>query len=84
MKVGPEFARWPTLLAAVTLTGSGLALDLADPAASPFAVACLTLGAVAFGAFVYAEGARHRDWTDTERSRHADDTPAGQDPGPSG
>jgi hypothetical protein len=79
MKVGPEFARWPTLLAAVTLTGSGLALDLADPAASPFAVACLTLGAVAFGAFVYAEGARHRDWTDAERAHERPDRPTGDE-----
>jgi hypothetical protein len=84
-----EFTRWPTLLAAVTLTGTGLALDLADPSASPFAAACLALGAVAFGAFVYAEGARHRDWTDEERTRdparHADPPgPAGHDPGPPG
>lgn len=75
----PEFARWPTLLAAVTLTGTGLALDLADPSAAPFAVACLTLGAVAFGAFVYAEGARHRDWTEDERAAERPGRPTGDE-----
>lgn len=61
-----EFARWPLLLAAVTLVTIGLALDLADVAATPFASACLALGGAAFGAFVYAEGARHREWNDSK------------------
>jgi hypothetical protein len=72
VKVHPEYARWPTLLGAVTLTGAGLGLDLAEPASSPFAAACLALGAVSFGAFVYAEGARHRDWTEAERAERPD------------
>lgn len=62
-----KLERWPLLLGATLLLTAGLALDLADSAAAPFAAACLALGAVAFGAFVYAEGARHRDWTDAHR-----------------
>jgi hypothetical protein len=72
---GPEFTRWPTLLAAVTLATSGVALDLASHA--PVAFALWALSAACFGAFLYAEGARHRDWTDAER-RYLDadaDTP---------
>jgi hypothetical protein len=82
--LSPDFTRWPTLLASVTLTGTGLALDVAEPASAPYAAACLALGAVGLGAFVYAEGARHRDWTDHERTRtvtpadtERDDTPSG-------
>jgi hypothetical protein len=78
------FARWPLLAASTTLAGAGLALDLTSPDAAPFAVACLMLAACAFGAFLYAEGARHRDWTHAERSRSvtpaftdSDDTPDG-------
>lgn len=56
------FARWPLLLACVVLVGTGLALDLHSEEIAPFAVACMTLGAAAFGAFLYAEGARHREW----------------------
>ncbi len=79
MKSVHDFTRWPTLLAAVTLTGTGLALDVADPSAAPYAAACLALGAAAFGSFLYAEGARHRDWNDSDyRTR---DTPGRDDPG---
>lgn len=61
------FARWPLLLACVVLVGTGLALDLHSDEIAPFAVACMTLGAAAFGAFIYAEGARHRDWLSSQR-----------------
>lgn len=56
------YSRWPLLLAAFILVTSGLALDLSRQETVPFAIACLVLGATAFGAFVYAEGARHREW----------------------
>lgn len=74
------FARWPLLAAAVTLGGAGLALDLSDAGAAPYAVACLMLSASAFGAFLYAEGARHREWwtrTVTPAFTESDDTPDG-------
>lgn len=86
MTDGPGgFARWPLLAASVTLTGAGLALDLTNPAVSGFAAACLVLGASAFGAFVYAEGARHREWftrsdsslSATPDTTESDDTPGG-------
>jgi hypothetical protein len=57
-----RFERWPLLGAAVVLAGTGLALDLTAAEVAPFAVACLALAAAAFGAFLYAEGARHREW----------------------
>lgn len=78
-----SFVRWPLLAGSVSLIGTGLALDIADPAATPYASACLALGAVAFGAFVYAEGARQRDWTEQERmsGKRTNDTPALRDPG---
>lgn len=70
----PEFTRWPLLLAAVTLMSAGVALDLA--AQAPVAFGLWALASAAFGGFIYAEGARHRDWTDR------DDTPgAGPDEG---
>lgn len=56
------FTRWPTLLAAVVLVSTGLALDVTNQQYRTFAVACLALGSSAFGAFLYAEGARHREW----------------------
>jgi hypothetical protein len=56
------FERWPLLLAAVALISAGLALDLTQESTQPYATICLILGSTAFGAFLYAEGARHREW----------------------
>lgn len=56
------FERWPLLMASVVLISTGLALDLTSETERPYATTCLVLGATAFGAFLYAEGARHREW----------------------
>jgi hypothetical protein len=66
MKFHPEFARWPLLLAAVTLMAAGLGLDYA--AQSEVAYGLWALASAAFGGFMYAEGARHRDWNDKHKS----------------
>lgn len=68
-----KLSRWPLLLAAVTLGVMGTALDLSNSSAVGLAVACVALSAAALGAFLYAEGARHREWW----SQHAD-TPTSQ------
>lgn len=77
----PEpFARWPLLVAGTTLAASGVGLDLA--AQAPVAYGLWCLAAACFGGFLYAEGARHREWLEQERDRnaagrHADDVPPG-------
>lgn len=73
-----HLSRWPLLSAATVSAGTGVALDIATYPA--LAAGAWTLAAVCVGAFVYAEGARHREW------REDRDTPdagrhAGHDPG---
>jgi hypothetical protein len=65
MKFHEGFARWPLLLAGVTLVSAGVALDLGTQA--PVAFGLFALAAASFGGFMYAEGARHRDWNDAHR-----------------
>jgi hypothetical protein len=60
--VPDTLTRWPLLAAAVTLTGTGVAIDVTTDTAERVAIALLMLAGVAWGAFVYAEGARHREW----------------------
>jgi hypothetical protein len=67
-----KLSRWPLLLAAVTLGVMGVGLDLSNSAAAGLAVACVALSAACLGAFVYAEGARHREWW--HRTTDTDDT----------
>ena len=63
-----KLARWPLLLAALATCAGALGVDLAAGHAAPSIVAVLlALSAVCLGAFVYAEGARHRDWHDEHR-----------------
>lgn len=75
-----ELSRWPLLLAAVILGVLGVGLDVSNSAAAGLAVACVSLAAACLGAFLYAEGARHREWWDRWRHadlEHDDDTPVG-------
>ena len=60
--------RWPLLTSAGTFAALGVGVDLATGA--PVAYAFMTLAAASVGAFLYAEGARRREWFD--------------DPGPGG
>lgn len=70
-----ELARWPLLLAAVVLSVTALGVDVTQGAASTgIAVALLALAATAFGAFLYAEGARHREWWDRSHADEEDPT----------
>jgi multidrug transporter EmrE-like cation transporter len=56
------FTRWPLLLASVTLIGAAIGIDLSTEEAYAVAAGVAALGAATLGAFVYAEGARHREW----------------------
>jgi hypothetical protein len=77
-----HFSRWPLALLCFGLIGAAIALDVTTDAGQRIAVACESLGIAAGGAFVYAEGARHREWWDAFRARDTPgDTPqSGQDP----
>jgi hypothetical protein len=63
------FARWPLLLAAVVAITVSVGLNLADQPSYAIASVLLGLGSAAFGAFLYAEGARHRDWLSSEQKQ---------------
>ena len=56
------YSRWPLLLGTFLLIGSAVGLDLKGPGAYNVAIGLASLGAASFGAFIYAEGARHREW----------------------
>ena len=81
-----ELSRWPLLLAAVLLAAAALTIDLTQTTGTaPSAVAALlALASAAFGAFLYAEGARHREWWDrahrTDTGRHRGDAGPDDDP----
>jgi hypothetical protein len=83
--VRERLERWPLLGASALLLTLGLGVEWTNAAALAGA-GLILLGAATLGAFVYAEGARHREWWH-ESHGHAD-TPAGegtgQDAGPSG
>jgi hypothetical protein len=62
MKIVTEFGRWPLLICSLLLIGSAVGVDLKVEGAYALATALAVLGAASFGAFIYAEGARHREW----------------------
>jgi hypothetical protein len=71
-----ELSRWPLLLAAVALLAAALGVDYVGSDRGYLLSAVLVgLAAAAFGAFVYAEGARHREWREDERGRDAVESP---------
>lgn len=75
-----ELTRWPLLLAAVVLTTAAVGLDVTQAAGERLAVALIIMAATAWGAFLYAEGARHREWwSATLRYGRRDDYPANHD-----
>lgn len=55
-------SRWPLLLAALALVAAAIGMDLGSEGGTAVAAALLLLGAVCLGAFLYAEGARRREW----------------------
>lgn len=57
-----KFARWPLLLAAGVFTGAAVGLDLTNDTSSYMVVVLFVLASISLGAFIYAEGARHREW----------------------
>lgn len=66
-----HLARWPLLLAAVVLAAVAVGLDMSSGPGQALAVAAVALASACLGAFLYAEGARHREWWD--RPRHGQD-----------
>lgn len=73
-----ELARWPLLLAAAVLVAGAIGVDyVSSERGYLLAAVLLGLGASCVGAFLYAEGARHREWwarRDTP-GRHTTDCP---------
>lgn len=61
-----KLSRWPLLLGALALSVTGVGVDLTSDAARGLAAVLLVLAAVCLGGFVYAEGARHREWLDRQ------------------
>jgi hypothetical protein len=57
-----KFARWPLLLASAVFTSAAIGLDLTSPTSSYMVVVLFVMAAITLGAFIYAEGARHREW----------------------
>lgn len=72
-----ELSRWPLLLAATLLLAAGIGVDYVTTERGALLAAILVgLGAACTGAFLYAEGARHREWLDEERRRNAVESPS--------
>jgi hypothetical protein len=59
-----EFSRWPLAMLGFGLITVAVALDLTNTATAVLAGAIEVLGIAVVGAFIYAEGARHREWID--------------------
>lgn len=57
-----ELSRWPLLLMTIGLVGAALGIDITVSDADHFAIALMGLALASGGAFIYAEGARHREW----------------------
>mgnify|MGYP001764360190 CR=1 FL=1 len=72
-----HFRQWPLALAAVTLMAAGITLDLTTQAAIAYGL--WVLAAACLGAFVYAEGARHREWWDATIGKKQDQEPNQED-----
>jgi hypothetical protein len=69
------YARWPLLLAGLTLTGAAVGIDIGTEEGYAIAAGLAAMGAVAFGGFIYAEGARHREWFAHKTKHDTIDTP---------
>ena len=72
-----EFSRWPLGMMGFGLIGVAVAMDLTTDIAAALASAIEVLGIAVVGAFIYAEGARHREWW--EQYRKKNDTPNQED-----
>lgn len=57
-----ELSRWPLLLGAMLLIAVAVGIDLTHDSGLLVVEVLLIIAAVLIGAFVYAEGARHREW----------------------
>lgn len=68
-----EFSRWPLAMLGFGLISIAVALDLTNDAAVVLAGAIEVLGIATVGAFLYAEGARHREWWEHHTSEKHDD-----------
>lgn len=80
-----ELSRWPLLLAAAILVAAGVGIDYVSSERGYLLSAVLVgLAAAAVGAFLYAEGARHREWLESERRRDAVESATQAEPPPGG
>ena len=64
-----RFERWPLLAAGTALAAAGVTVDLT--ASAPVAYGLWALASASFGAFLYAEGARMREWHDAQLDPHS-------------
>lgn len=77
-----KLVRWPTLVGAALFLTAAVGIDLTSDRNVNLVQALLALSATCVGAFLYAEGARHREWWQTQREalaarggRRVDDPP---------
>lgn len=78
-----KLVRWPTLVGAVVFLTAAIGIDLTSDRATQLVTALVALSATCIGAFLYAEGARHREWWQSQQrealaargGRRVDDDP---------
>lgn len=75
-----KLVRWPTLVGAAVFLTTAVGIDLTSDHEVALVEALVALSASCLGAFLYAEGARHREWWQSQREalaarggRRADD-----------
>lgn len=69
-----KFSRWPLGLLSFALISVAVGLDLTTETTAAFAGAIEVLGIVTGGAFIYAEGAHHREWWTQYNKKNEQDT----------
>lgn len=57
-----SYSRWPLLMASIVFASAAVALDLTNGTSLYMVVVLFVMASITLGAFIYAEGARHREW----------------------
>lgn len=86
-----KLVRWPTLVGSATFLTVAVGIDLTTEHEVALVEALVALSATCLGAFLYAEGARHREWWESRREllasmggRRDDDPPPSSTTGDDG